>query len=468
MDSIKRHKGFLQHMSLRGALATKQSSLLWQPSNSWIASLTLAMTLILMFFTALPSNAKSIKKVIAESGINKSAVAISIKDVHTGKTVFAYNQNHTMLPASTLKLITYSAALDKLGKDYEFITTLYKTTNNDLILKLGADPYLTSFLLDSMIETAKAKGILAPKTFYIDDSILDATEWGEGWQWDDSLNPLMPKFSAYNLDSNLLTVLIDPTTSDSPANIRTTKFYPVTFMNLVTTGSMNKVEFSRTNHISPDIITVQGTVASQISTQIPVNNPQRYFKLRLEDAIRKQKIDYYAGFKNIKTPQDNIYTVKEIKHSISMAQDDILQNSSNLAAETVFKLSGGVQNVNEYCQRQDLDMDDIRIVDGSGVSKNNIMTADFMSGFLLKEAPWLEDLLPTPGQGTLKNRMLYFKGNLRAKTGTLSDVSAIAGYITTMKGKTYAFDIMINDPKSKSNDKKLLEEYILRTVHKNY
>ena len=64
--------------------------------------------------------------------------------------------------------------------------------------------------------------------------------------------------------------------------------------------------------------------------------------------------------------------------------------------------------------------------------------------------------------------MLYFKGNLFAKTGTLSDVSGIAGYITTRKGNTLAFDIMINDPKSTAQEKKSLEEYILRDIYTDY
>ena len=72
--------------------------------------------------------------------------------------------------------------------------------------------------------------------------------------------------------------------------------------------------------------------------------------------------------------------------------------------------------------------------------------------------------LAKPGEGTLSTRMLYFKDNLRAKTGTLSDVSTIAGYLTARNGKTYAFNIMINDPKSTSQEKKTLEEYILRDI----
>ena len=93
-----------------------------------------------------------------------------------------------------------------------------------------------------------------------------------------------------------------------------------------------------------------------------------------------------------------------------------------------------------------------------------------MSEFLVKIADNEEfvNSMATAGEGTLATRMLYFRDNLRAKTGTLSDVSTIAGYITSRNGKRYAFDIMINDPKSKSADKKVLEEYILRDIYTNF
>ena len=64
---------------------------------------------------------------------------------------------------------------------------------------------------------------------YIDSRIFDSVEWGEGWQWDDDLNPLMPKFSAYNLDGNLLKIEITPTVNNTPATIVTKPFYPLTF-----------------------------------------------------------------------------------------------------------------------------------------------------------------------------------------------------------------------------------------------
>ena len=126
-----------------------------------------------------------------------------------------------------------------------------------------------------------------------------------------------------------------------------------------------------------------------------------------------------------------------------------------------------------FCQKNNIKADDVRLVDGSGVSKNNLMTADFMTRFLVAEAnqPNFESYksaMAAPGSGTLSNRMLYFRDNLKAKTGTLSDVSAIAGYIKTRQGKELAFDIMINDAKSQPTDKKMLEEMILRAIYSDY
>ena len=441
------------------------------------------ITLLLIITTQAKSYSDAIDKTIAQSDINKGAVSVSVKDTETGKVVYKLNDTQPTMPASTLKLITLGASLDTLGDNYEFSTKLYKTTNNDLYLKLGADPFLTSAGLNSLMEKAvKEKKITSPKIIYIDDYIFDKTEWGEGWQWDDDLNPLMPKFSSYNIDKNLLNIIISPTTLGAPAQIYTNKFYPITFMNLVTTGKENDIELNRNNSIAPNILNVAGTINKQITQEIPINNPKRYFILRLEDAIKSAKMDYYGGFPQKKVPSTNVYLVAEVKHPISQAVKAILMDSNNFVAETVFKLAGAkfVNNtgslkhsqemLDAYFKKIGIDAKDIKIVDGSGVSKNNIITTDFMTDYLVKQFQneVLKNSMPTAGEGTLKNRMLYFKDNLRAKTGTLSDVSGIAGYITSRNGKTYAFDIMINDPKTKSNDKKSLEEYIIRDIYTNY
>ena len=439
--------------------------------------------LFAIMLTVSTANAASINKAVAESGINKGAVSVSVKDIKTGKTLYELNSDKPVPPASTLKIVTLASALNELGKDYEFSTELYKNSNNELILKLGADPFLNAKDLKTLLRAAREQNIIEPEAFYIDDTIIDKTEWGEGWQWDDDLNPLMPKFSAYNIDNNLLKITVEPTFKGAPAEIKLDVFYPTTFVNLVTTGGTNNVKISRNNNIAPDVLNIEGTVSKREQIEIPINHLKRYFVLRLEDAIKSEKIEYYGNFTNKKLSAQNISSISKITNPIEKAVNAIMLDSNNMAAETVFKIAGGhyaktsgsaeaaIKMLMDYCGKLGVNTQNIRIVDGSGVSKNNLVTTDFMTSFLISQYQndaEYKEMFASAGEGTLKNRMLYFGDNLKAKTGTLSNVSAITGYLKTAKGNLVAFDIIINDPNSKTPDKKMLEEYILRAIHTSY
>ena len=130
--------------------------------------------------------------------------------------------------------------------------------------------------------------------------------------------------------------------------------------------------------------------------------------------------------------------------------------------------------IEDFAKNNVIDLSNIKIVDGSGVSKNNITTSKFMTEYLVqisKNYDYNEviKILPTPNKefGTLKNRMLFLENKLHAKTGTLTDVSALAGYIETKKGNKYAFSIFINDAKSSKIEKKTFEELIVRAIYRN-
>lgn len=429
--------------------------------------------------------AETIDKTLNKLGINKSAVSVVVKNISTKDTVYSLNARTPMHPASTLKLVTTAAAVDTLETDYSFKTSLYKSTNNDLYFKLSGDPLLSSKNLDKMVKTARDKKI-TPKNVYVDDSSFDKVEWGEGWQWDDALNPLMPKFSVYNLNKNLLKIDALPTTNGMPATVSIKPNYPITYMNYATTNltQTSWLKAEKNSEIA-NTINILGNVSKPATIYIPLNNPRLNFMLRLADIFKDSKIEYFGKFTNAKLPKTNVYLVDEVQHGILPMLGLIIKNSDNLVAESLFKAAGAEwaeaqgsfenskKMLDAYFEKLGIDAQDIRIVDGSGVSKNNLMTADFMANFLvyLSEQEGFENiemLLPTPSEGTLKNRMLYFKDNLRAKTGTLADTSAIAGYITSKRGKTYAFDIMINDAKTSSADKKNIEEQILRSLYMNY
>ena len=435
------------------------------------------LVLFFVLFLAVSVNAKTVKRdfssVIDESEIEKNAVAISIKDYNTGKPVYELNEKILMHPASVQKVLTLIPAMDVLGDDYEFSTEIYKRGEDSYLIKLGADPYLSSKDLKKLVNNVR----LETKKIYIDDGILEKKDWGEGWQWDDDMNTLMPRFNSYNLDRNLLKITVMPTEKGQRASIINPSKYPLVFLNNVVTGSSNSVKVSRDNSVSANTLTLEGAVNKPVTVYIPINNLKRYFDIKLTSALADKKVYLKQNFITDKKA-DTDEELDRVVHPISQAVADILKNSNNMVSETVSKLAGGkayddrgsdingIKVFNAYCKKIGLDNSKIRITDASGVSKNNLISADFVSEFLYrtKDDPVL-DSLPSPGEGTLTHRMLPIKNNLKAKTGTHSDSSSIAGFLTSKSGNKYVFCIIINDTASTVTDMKTLEDYLIREAY---
>ena len=417
---------------------------------------------------------KDFSTVIDDSGVDIESVAVSIKNANNGKVIYSFNDKMLMNPASVQKILTTPVAVETLGQDYLFKTSLYSRNDNCYVLKLGADPYLSAKNLKNLIKNIKPE----TQRIFIDDTALDNKTWGEGWQWDDDMNILMPKFSSYNLDKNLIKLTVMPAENGQFATIINPSKYPLVFFNHIVKGDKTNIKIHRDNNISTNTLMLSGTVARPTTVYIPVNNLQRYFNVQLTRALEERNLYLKHAFAPNKLNESDVF-IAEITHPIDKAIEDILKNSNNLVSETMFKLAGakyigiatgsdsaGIKMFNDYCVKNKLDNSRIRITDASGVSKNNLISADFITEFLrVNKDNEIMDYLPKPGEGTLTHRMLPIKDYLKAKTGTLSDLSSIAGYLTSKSGKKYTFCIMINDMKLSTSDKKMLEDFIIREAY---
>ena len=438
----------------------------------------LLILLLFMFIVCTNTEAKSLLKnfdsIINDSNISKNSISISVKNVDTGKVIYQQNAHVLMHPASVQKVLTLIPIMEVLGDDYTFKTELYSRGNNSYLIKLGADPYLESSDLDNLVNNIKPDKV---KKIYINNSIIERKDWGEGWQWDDDLNHFMPRFNSYNLDGNLSKITIMPTDSNKPAYIINPQKSPIQFYNNVKTGNNNNIKISRDNIISANTVKLEGTVASPVTYYITNNNLRMYFNKKLTDALENKSIYLKAPYTDSDKEASDKY-ISAIEHPISIAINDILINSNNLTIETMAKLAGGkyynkqgtdadgVRLFNEYCQKHNIDNSRIRIVDASGVSKNNLVDTDFVSEYLLKnkDNKILENMA-TPGEGTLSTRLIPLKDNIKEKTGTLSDISSIAGYLTAKSGRKYAFCIITNDPATSDSTKKNFENYFIREMY---
>ena len=434
--------------------------------------------LIFIFVLTINADAKNLHRsfdaLIRESDISKNNIAISVKNVETGKVVYSQNEHVLMHPASVQKLLTIIPITEALGDDYTFKTELYQRGNNGYIIKLGADPYLETSDLENLVKNIKSDKV---KQIYIDNTLIERKDWGEGWQWDDDLNRYTPRFNSYNLDGNLTKITVMPTEPGKQAYIINPQKSPIIFYNNVITGAQNNIKISRDNIISANTVRLDGTVNSPVTYFIPNNNLRMYFNKKLTDSLEERGIYLKAPYVDSAVkPSDKPVAV--VEHSVSKAVDDVLLNSNNMVIETMAKLAGskyynkqgtdedGIRLFNEYCKKHDIDNSRIRIVDASGVSKNNISDTDFITEFLIKNKDnKITEKMATPGQGTLSARLIPLKDNLKVKTGTLSDISSIAGYITAKSGRRYAFCIIINEPVTQESDKKNLENYLIREMY---
>lgn len=436
------------------------------------------LILLIMLFLTVPVYAKKITKdfssVIEDSGVDIESIAVSIKEVNKGKVVYNLNEKMLMNPASVQKVLTTPVIAETLGADYKFSTELYLRNNTDYLVKLGADPYLKASDLKKLVSPIKD----STAKVLIDDKALDEKIWGEGWQWDDDMNVLMPKFNSYNLDKNIIKLTIMPDENGGFAKIINPSKYPLVFFNNIVSGDKTDIKLSRDSSISSNTLMLSGTVARPTIVQIPTLHLKRYFEVQFKRALEENDLYIKDLFRSAEVI-DSDKLIKSVTHNLDNAIADILKNSNNLVSETSFKLAGakytgqktgsdalGIKMFNDYCKRNGLDNSRIRITDASGVSKNNLVSADFITEFLvLNKNNKVMDYLPAPGEGTLTHRMLPIKNNLKAKTGTLSDISSIAGYVTSKTGKKYAFCIMINDIKLTNSDKKMLEDFIIREAY---
>ena len=249
------------------------------------------------------------------------------------------------------------------------------------------------------------------------------------------------------------------------------------FYNNVITGDKNNVKISRDNINSANALSLNGIVKSPETYFITNNSLRRYFEKKLTDALENRRIYLKSTYIVSQTkPTDKLAGV--IEHPIDKALDDVLLNSNNMVIETMAKLASGkyykkqgtdidgIRLFDEYCKKNNIDNSRIKLVDASGVSKNNLTDADFITEFLIKNKDnKILDHMAKPTEGTLSTRLIPLKDNLKAKTGTLSDISAISGYLTSKSGQKYAFSIMINDPKTSDSQKKNFENYLIRDMY---
>ena len=442
-------------------------------------ALTFIAVLVMSANTAFCANLDSI---IKKSNLDKtSTIAVSIKDAKTGKTIYEYNENKLMNPASVQKIFTMKAAYDELKPEYTFDTKVFADNNNNMYIKLSADPSLTTEDLKKLLKETKEIYRKPFNDIVIDPSVIDDKQWGTGWMWDDDTNELLPKYSPYTINQNKINITITPS-KNGLSEIKNKSDYHMMFVNLLKNGTSNNITFERKPWASSDMTYVTGTIHSQISRQMPVNSPQSYFTTELKKSISAAGIKYSGQIKIAPVPGSAKLITKHSSDTLENLVAYTLKNSNNLYSELIFKAAAAHQTKQQGTTQKAVDMlekyyadikttEKLIIVDACGISRNDLITADWATDALNKiykdkDFDKFAILLPKPMEGTLRDRLINISLRLRAKTGTASGISSISGYIDTKNNKKYSFAIFIQNHNEPVENVKKFEDEIINEIYK--
>jgi D-alanyl-D-alanine carboxypeptidase/D-alanyl-D-alanine-endopeptidase (penicillin-binding protein 4) len=422
-----------------------------------------------------------IDAVLADSIFIPARASIKVVSLGTGQVLYEKDSKVLMRPASNTKLITSATALHVLGTSYQFKTSVFVDSqqpngvvNGNLYIKGYGDPDLKSSDLDSLTSQLKSMGITRiTGDIVADNSFFDDLYWGNGWMWDDEPEADEMFISALSINKNCVKVNVIPAVTDNDSSIVTidpTTSYVSVLKNIRTVrdSSRNPLKISRLFKDRLNAITVDGEI--QIGSKprqqgVSVWKPELYTAHLLKESLQRSGIlplgQPSSGF----TPWKAVEIVQRLwpLDSVIVTMN---KSSDNLSAENLLKTiavfrggipgsaRNGIYAVNEFLSSCGIDTTRLQIVDGSGVSHYNLITADQLVQLLVSISkrpemfPRFYASLPIAGvDGTLQDRMKTSSaaGNLRAKTGTINGVSTLSGYVQSRDGEMIAFSMMMQN-----------------------
>ncbi|RRR96093.1 D-alanyl-D-alanine carboxypeptidase/D-alanyl-D-alanine endopeptidase [Glycomyces terrestris] len=425
--------------------------------------------------------AAAIDAILQDPKVIDSQASIVVRDAATGEVIYDHHGNQRAITASSLKLTTLAGAFETLGEDYTFTTDVVGdrpvdgVVAGDLYLRGDGDPSMLAEDYQALAADLAAAGVsTVDGDLVLDDTAFDAVRHGDEWAWGDLQYGYAAEVSALTVGSGTdhlsgsVRVFVKPgATAGSPAVVTTVPATDyVTIVNTATTGTSTNVSINRDEH--SNTIRVSGTVKSGTTGTFgtrAVIDPTGLVGDVFASALEAEGITLTGDVRlHEATPQGGETLASHASAPLSSLAVDLMKPSNNLYGEALFKAVGlantgqgtyasGKAGVYAAIEEYGVNTGPIRQVDGSGLSRWDMLTPDSLTDLLIgaQSAPWFaayEASLPVACvDGTLASRMCGTEaaGNVRAKTGSLTSVSSLVGYATDADGREVVFAILLND-----------------------
>jgi D-alanyl-D-alanine carboxypeptidase/D-alanyl-D-alanine-endopeptidase (penicillin-binding protein 4) len=420
-----------------------------------------------------------------EPGVQRAAWGIVVHSLDRDARLFELNPHTLLVPASSSKLVSLASAVDAVGWDYRFETTVRATApivdgvlRGDLIVVGSGDPSTGGRGeqgLASWVDALKQRGLTRLEGRVIgDDDGVEEPRPQLAWAWDDLGYQTGALFGALNLNENRMTVTVIPglTSGIQPAVDAAPEASSRAIRNRVVTGPPGSVrQLWPEQRPGEPFLTIAGSIPAgdgPAQMVVSVGNPTSWFASLFRHALIASGIevtgDAYDVDDVVRLPEwqsaETVY--RHLSPTLAEVARPLLKDSINLYGEAVLRLNAvrdalptndaALEGLRERLTAWGVPPDAWQIVDGSGLSRRNAVASEVLVQVLKRmydasrTSPWMSSLPVAGVDGTLEGRMkgTAAENNVRAKTGTMSNIRTLAGYVQTRDGETLAFAILAN------------------------
>jgi serine-type D-Ala-D-Ala carboxypeptidase/endopeptidase (penicillin-binding protein 4) len=423
---------------------------------------------LLLWLIAGPAGAETLtQRIDAHIAAPRFAAAswgISVVSLDDGHGVYGHDDGKLMLPASTAKLYTAAFALDRLGADYRTHTDVLAAgeirrgrLRGELVLRGRGDPTLSGDgWADQLAQQVAAAGITRVDGGVVgDDTAFPGPPIGSGWEASDLQEYYGATASGLTVDENTMVATVrDDAVTLTPADAATT----------LAEQPADTPELYR----APGASTLHVLGAQARKSRLSLPDPALTAARRLTTALEKRGITVKKDARSVHWPipapqGTQLATLPSPTLGEILASG--LKRSQNMYLQSVFLLAGAEAQDQAAPRAEDraaaalaawlasrgIGPSATSLEEGTGLSRHDLTTAGSLTHLLLtSDTPAFRALLPVAGvDGTLARRLkgTAAEGNVQAKTGSMSYVNALAGYVTTKSGQRLAFAVILNNYK---------------------
>lgn len=423
---------------------------------------------------------QTVRQDLSAPALRGAQVGLVIRDTVRGTVLYSQNADQEFMPASNFKLLVGSASLQRLGTDFDFATTVASDApanagviTGNVYLRGGGDAHLTAKDLDDAAAALAAQGVKRVDGALITDaSRYDDQRYGNGWSVDDLPYYYAPAITALELEEGTVHMTFAP--GAAAGSLATLRVFPqssaYTIDNELVTGAAGSKDTSDISRVwdKPQTILIDGSYplgakeSGLVNPAVP--DPESYAGDVFSRALAAHGITVTGGIRDGKAPANATLLWTHHSEKMPKLMADFWYPSDNLMGELFLKELGVVQGgepgsddkgsvlENNFLRSIGVDPNTVTIGDGSGLSQyDRITPADLVA---ILQFDWnspnrdvVLDALPVSGvRGTLERSYVGTPAEREvfAKTGSISHVRTMSGFVRTRNHGPITFSFLIN------------------------